>query len=223
MAVTKGQPWGEPGPLPADGVLVHGDAEARHLVEAARRANEALPVLGLMGGDLCRTVGGRGDEARLRSDEAMTLPTDVGSVLIDGRHHWFVAHLVARRSWWRGRVVAVMNAQWIGRWDVAPRSHPGDGLLDVLDGDPSLDDRLKARTRLPTGTHVPHPAIAERRTSTLQLSFDRPHADLARRRAGDLRSQPVHPRRGRRPHLHRVTRVSLAKGTQPSPSSLRNG
>ncbi|MGI8755089.1 MAG: diacylglycerol/lipid kinase family protein [Acidimicrobiales bacterium] len=174
MTVERGQPWGVPGPLPTGATLVHSDAAARRVVESARRAQERPPVLGLIGGDLCRTVGGRGDEARLRSEEAMTLPVDIGSVLIDGRHHWFVAHLVVRRSWWRGRVVAVMNAQWIGRWDVAPRSHPGDGLLDVLDGDLSLDDRLKARRRLRTGTHVPHPAISERRTSTVHLAFERP-------------------------------------------------
>ena len=32
---------------------------------AARRTGEPVPTLGLLGGDLCRTVGGQGDEARL--------------------------------------------------------------------------------------------------------------------------------------------------------------
>lgn len=174
MTIEKGQAWGHPGPLPADGVLVHRDGEVRAVVEAARRERRPVPVLGLLGGDLCRTVGGRGDEGRLRSGDAMTLPVDLGEALIDGVPHRFVAHLVARRSWWQGRVVAVMNAQWIGRWDVAPKSHPNDGLLDVFDADLSLDDRLKARRRLLTGTHVPHPAIAQSRVKALQLEFDRP-------------------------------------------------
>jgi hypothetical protein len=174
VTIEKGQPWGGPGTLPADGVLVRSDAEARGAVEPRRRAGEPLPTLGLLGGDLCRTVGGRGDEARIRSDEATVLPVDLGSVLIDGRQHWFVSHVVVRSSWWRGRVVAIMNAQWIGRWDVAPRSHPNDGLLDVFDGDLSLDDRLKARRRLLTGTHVPHPGIVQRRTAAIQIDLDRP-------------------------------------------------
>ncbi|MGN6694829.1 MAG: diacylglycerol/lipid kinase family protein [Aquihabitans sp.] len=174
MTIEKHQAWGAPGPLPADGVLVRRDADARALVEQHRRAETPIPPLGLLGGDLCRTVGGRGDEARLRSEEAMTLPVDLGSVLVDGRHHWFVAHLVARRSWWRGRVVAVMNAQWIGSWDVAPKGHPNDGMLDVLDGDLGLDDRLKVRSRLATGTHVPHPGIAVSRVAALQVDFERP-------------------------------------------------
>ncbi|CAN5404302.1 hypothetical protein BH10ACT1_BH10ACT1_27380 [soil metagenome] len=174
MTIEKHQLWGRPGTLPADGVLVRSDAEARRVVEAARWAEGPVPTLGLLGGDLCRTVGGKGDEGRLHSPDAMALPTDLGSVLIDGRLHWFVAHLVVRRNWWRGRVVAVMNAQWIDTWDVAPKSHPNDGLLDVLDGDLSLDDRVKARRRLATGTHVPHPGIAQRRVAALQLAFDRP-------------------------------------------------
>jgi hypothetical protein len=174
MTIEKHQPWGEPGPLADDGVLIGSDAAARHLVEECRRAPRPVPMLGLVGGDLCRTVGGKGDETRIRSERAMQLPVDLGSVLLDGRQHWFVAHLVVRRSWWRGRVVAVMNAQWIGPWDVAPKSHPNDGLLDVFDGDLSFDDRLKVRGRLRTGTHVPHPAIAQSRVAALQIEFDRP-------------------------------------------------
>jgi hypothetical protein len=174
VTIEKGQPWGEPGPLADDGVVVASDAEARHVVEAARRAGAEPPMLGLVGGDLCRTVGGRGDRDRLHGGEAVRLPVDLGSVLIDGRHHWFVAHLVARRSWWRGPVLAVMNAQWHGRWNVVPKGHPDDGLLDVLEADLGLDDRFKARSRLPLGTHVPHPGIAQRRVASLQVSFDRP-------------------------------------------------
>jgi diacylglycerol kinase family enzyme len=104
----------------------------------------------------------------------MTFPIDLGAVLVDGTIHWFVAHLIARRSWWRGRVVAAMNAQWLGPWDLGPRSHPNDGLLDVSDGDLSLSDRWKARSRLATGTHLPHPHIAVHRIASLALDLDPP-------------------------------------------------
>ena len=174
MTIRKGELWGEAGPLPRHGVVVRSDRAARNIVTAARRAGEPIPPLGLLGGDLCKTLGGTGDEDRLRSADAMTLPVDLGSALVDGRLHWFVAHLVARRSWWRGRVVVAMNAQYIGAWDVAPRSHPNDGRLDVLDGDLPLGQRLLARRRLPLGTHVPHPGIHERRVEAIQLDFARP-------------------------------------------------
>jgi hypothetical protein len=169
MTIEKGQPWGAAGPLPEDSIIVRSDAEARAVVERARRAGEPVPALGLLGGDLCRTVGGAGDEARLRSDEAMRLPVDLGAALIDGRLHWFVAHLVARKRWWRGRVFAAMNAEYLGQWDVAPRSHPNDGLLDTFDVTMSVGERLKARSRLATGTHVPHPGIKQRRVAAVQV------------------------------------------------------
>lgn len=165
MTIERGATWGKAAPLPDNGVLATTDAEIRAVVENHRRRGEPVPPVGLLAGDLCRTLGGTGDERRLRSNEAMHFDVDVGSVLIDGRHHWFVAHLVARRSWWTGRIVAVMNAQWLGRWDLGPRAHPGDGLLDVSDADLALGDRLKARRRLRTGTHLPHPGITTRRVS----------------------------------------------------------
>ena len=171
MTVRKGEPWGTPGRLPADGVIVRSDAEARAVVTAARRDLAALPVLGLAGGDLARTCGATGDEGRLRSDVAQQLPVDLGEVLVDGSLHFFVAHLVARRSWWRGPVVVAMNAQYLGQWDVAPRSHPNDGRLDLLEADLPLGDRLKARARLVSGTHVPHPGIRERRVKAVQLDL----------------------------------------------------
>ncbi len=171
MTIGKGQVWGEPGALPDDGVVVETDAEASAAVARARRESRPAPVLGLVGGDLARTCGATGRVDRLRGPEAQRLPVDLGEVLVDGELRFFVAHLVARRSWWRGEVVVAMNAQYLGRWDVAPRSHPNDGRLDMLRGALPLGDRIEARRRLPTGTHVPHPGIAERRVRAVQLDL----------------------------------------------------
>jgi hypothetical protein len=171
--MQKGEPWGAEGVVPDDVVVVGSDAEARVTLEAARRERRPMPPLGLLGGDLCRTVGGRGDPGRLRAGASATLlRCDLGEALVDGRVRLFVAHVVVRgRSLWRGPVTAVMNAQYVGRRDVAPRAHPGDGLLDLVevDGSMSLGDRWKAWRRLPSGTHVPHPRIAARRAAAVQL------------------------------------------------------
>jgi hypothetical protein len=153
-------------------VIVHSDGEARAVLEEARLDRRDFPTVALLGGDLCRTLGGTGDEARLRGDAVTLATVDVGEVLLDGRVRFFVAHAVVRgRSWWRGPIAAVMNAQYLGRWDVAPRSHPGDGVLDVLevDRDFGAGDRWKAWRRLPSGTHVPHPAIEVRQVPAVQL------------------------------------------------------
>ena len=175
MTIRKGEAWGAPGtPLPDDGVVVSSDAEARAVVTDTRRAGRPVPVLGLLGGDLCRTLGGGlGGEARLRSPEATTFTCDLGAVLLDGRLHWFVAHLVARNRWWTRAFVA-LNAEFVGPLDLGPRSHPGDGLLDTYDACLAPGDVLKVRARARTGSHLPHPGITERRSAAVQVALDRP-------------------------------------------------
>ncbi len=176
MSIRRGAPWGEDGDrggLPDDAVVVAGNRELRQLVEEHRRDARPLPPVGLAGGDLWRTLGGTATAKRLDGNDAQLLTVDIGAVLVDGRLHWFVAHLVARRTWWSGRVWVAANAAHHGRWNIAPRAHPGDGLLDVLDGDLAIGQRFEARRRLPRGDHVPHHDIAYRRVAAMQVTFDR--------------------------------------------------
>lgn len=157
-----------------DGVLVRTDAEARAVIEEARRANRPLPELGLLGGDLCRTLGGRGDADAIRSPQAWRFAVDVGAVLLDGRLFWFSAHLAARRRGWAGEALVAMNAAWRGNWNLGPRAHPGDGLLDISHGRLSVGDRLLARRRVGTGDHLPHPNIRHSRTGAFQTVLEQP-------------------------------------------------
>jgi hypothetical protein len=174
VTIRKGVAWGARGRLPPDGVVVRSDAEARQVVSQARQAGHEAPVLGLLGGDLCKTLGGTGDEARLRSDAAVMFAVDVGTVVIaGGRRTWFVAHAVAHNRTWT-RAVAACNAQWLGDWNVAPRAHPADGLLDTYDVRLPLGGRRQVRARLRTGAHLPHPGITERRTAAASLRLERP-------------------------------------------------
>jgi len=195
MPISTNSPYGEPGTLPEDGVVVRSDAEARTVIERARAEGRPFPVLGLLGGDLCKTLGGDGDEARLRSPEAVRFPVDLGEVLLDARLHVFVAHFVARTRGW-GHVVAAMNAQFVGPWVVGPRAHPNDGLLDVYQADLSFADRLKVRARIRHGVHLPHPGIKERRAAGTQIELDRPlpvYLDGERVGEGRVLSMRVEP------------------------------
>lgn len=173
MTIGKGETWGEAGALGPHGIVVDSDARARAVLRDAQRARRPYPELGLLHGDLARTCGATGRRERFR-DGGQRLPVDVVEVLVDGALDLFVAHLVirsrwSRGGWWHGPTTAVMNAQFIGSWDVAPRSHPNDGRVDVVSADLPFGDRLKARSRLSTGTHLPHPGISVRRTSGVQL------------------------------------------------------
>ena len=171
MTVRKGEDWGTPDPVPDDAIVVDSDRAAAEIAADHRRSDRAVPPMVLTDGDLARTLGGG---AGRTSSPRTHVVVDLGAVLLDGKLQWFVAHLVARRWWLQGRIVVAANAAFLGDWNIAPRAHPGDGRLDVIDADPPIGDRLKARRRLPLGTHVPHPAISVRRTEAIQIEFDAP-------------------------------------------------
>ncbi|MDH3707785.1 MAG: hypothetical protein OES57_17090 [Acidimicrobiia bacterium] len=175
MTARRGQDWGGPATTRPD-VVVATDRELGRLLDNARGAGRELGPVGLLGGDLCRTLGGRGDQARLYSDHAIAVTVDIGRADADDHSGWFVAHCIARRRWWGAGSVAVMNAAFLGAWNMAPRAHPNDGRLDVIESSLSAADRWKARRRLPLGTHVPHPDIDQRRVTVGEWTFRRPRS-----------------------------------------------
>ena len=163
MTISKGSSYGEPGTLPEDAVVCGSDAEMRSVLEDARKSNEPYPTIGLTGGDLCRTLGGTGRFS-------VRFPVDLGMAMLDGRMHLFVAHVIARNRLWTRSVVA-MNAQWLGEWNLGPKAHPNDGLLDVYDSTLTASDLAKVRKRLHHGAHLPHPRIKEQRRQAVQVSL----------------------------------------------------
>ena len=72
MAIRRGEPWATNGPLAAHAPVVSDDAALRAHVEQARRRGAMPGEIGLLGGDLCATLGGPGRRERLTSDEAVT-------------------------------------------------------------------------------------------------------------------------------------------------------
>lgn len=130
-------------------------------------------VLAAVSGDIHRSLGAPVAE---RATSAVTL--DLIECRVDGRLYRAAAHVVARRpgrwGWWRGPIVMVMVSGHLGRFEPAPRAHPGDGLLDVIEVSESMNlrQRIMARRRSRTGSHLPHPDISTTRVRDLRRSFD---------------------------------------------------
>lgn len=172
MPISRGSDYGEMAPLPSDAPIVSDDWSLRALVLEHRRGGVPTPTVGLLGGDLCRTLGGVGDRARLSSDEARTFSVDLGTAVCDGLSTVFVAHLVAGRPFAGG--TAVLQAQWLGDMDLGPRSHPADGRLDVTTGRLRWRQRRTALRRARTGAHLPHPDLEHRQLVEVLIESDRP-------------------------------------------------
>ena len=165
MTIRKGHEWGISVDRPADLVGLASDA--------AVAAHVGDTPVSPTAGDLYLTLGApdpnRSVMQRLEVDA-------IRVVLDEGTERWAIAHVIARRSWWRGPVVAAMNVGQIGSWQVSTRAHPNDGLADVVEVDArmSVRDRWAARRRLPSGAHVPHPHVATRRVASDRWDFARP-------------------------------------------------
>jgi YegS C-terminal NAD kinase beta sandwich-like domain len=170
LTIRRGASWGETAPSPTDAVEVRSDSA----LAAAVTGDERTPVV-VRGGDLHRSLG-----APTGATATTRLPIDVINVVADHRRLTAVAHVVARRrgrvGWWRGPITAVMNVDHLDAWDAAPRAHPNDGWLDVIEVDDTMSwrSRWQAWRRLPTGSHLPHPDIGTRRVRTETFTFDQP-------------------------------------------------
>lgn len=158
MTIRPGGPWGDRRVPPPALRRADSDADAAALIDAGHREFE------LTAGDLWRTIGGSASYDGLRTVvpiDLLRVEYRVGDVV---EQAFAVAHAVFRRStgrFGRGDVSYVMNAQYLGEWDLAPRGHPNDGRMDVvtISADMSWRQRRLLRRRLPTGTHLPHPRI----------------------------------------------------------------
>ena len=174
MTIRPGEPWGVPIERPTDLRLAGSDSElAALLTDGTDRPTAATA------GDVARTLG---NPPVATSPTLTSAPIDLVDVTIDGRTTSVaVAHVVAlsplrRGSWWRGPVVAIMNAEFVGEWDVAPRGHPNDGRVEVFETLPGFGVRQRwaCRGRLPSAGHVPHPLIRTRSVRAGSWTFESP-------------------------------------------------
>lgn len=167
--IRKGEVWGRPVDL--DGT----EPEASSDAEVARLLSRPLdsPVV-LRGGDLYHSLGGRASSPVDLDGPVMALPIDLVAVRVDGVDRVAAAHVVARRRWWSGEFAVAMNGTHLGEWNLGPKAHPNDGLIDVTTGRLDVRDRWEARRRAHTGTHLPHPALSTSRVTSTVWTFDRP-------------------------------------------------
>jgi len=172
MTIRPGSAWGRAVPPPDRLVVARTDAD---VVDAVERSAATGTAVGIGGGDLARTLG---DPSLVGRPTLNELTIDLLEVRLDGVAVRACAHVTARLPWsrggWlRGPVLIVMNAEFLGPWDVAPRGHPNDGRAEVFEVAASmrLRVRLDARRRARTAAHVPHPDIVQRSVRSADWTF----------------------------------------------------
>jgi hypothetical protein len=181
--IQRGAPWGEPATGPADVVVGGADAELAAVVGRLPGARVALDAAS--GSDIGRAVGhsgsaGPGTELALDviviDDDLIAVNVVVLGVPPDRlrRRHRRAPVLVRvdGRTRFEGRATSVVIAsgQFLRGCDLVPGGHPGDGRIEVQVYALAPGQRGLMRRRLATGTHVPHPAIAEAAGRRVEVS-----------------------------------------------------
>ena len=178
--IRPGEEWGSPTDSPPD-LEVHGsDATLARAVGATPGA--LIRFVPDTTSDLARAVGlGPGEP------HGTAVPLDV-LALGDGtlapnrcvigtapdRLRWSTPAIdldieIDGSPWFAGpaTTVVIATGQFLRGVDLVPRGHPGDGKAEIQAYELTRRERRPMRSRLPIGTHVPHPRIRQRTARTI--------------------------------------------------------
>jgi len=85
-------------------------------------------------------------------------------VRVDGRLVWSAP----------ATTVVITNGDFVGGNALAPKAHPGDGVLDLVILGLRAGERRTFRSRLAVGDHLPHPRIRSTRGKAVEVITVRP-------------------------------------------------
>lgn len=159
MTIEKGEPWGSVATTPFN-VVTAPNEEA-----TARAVRGGATHVALLSGDLLRALGSVPTGRRLVTGQpCLQLPCDLLQVTIDDDLRTCAVGSVRIGSTLRPRAWLTTGG-FLGPLNVAPRAHPNDGVLDVLEFAPGIGVRQLAsiRRRMRLGDHLPHPLLTVRR------------------------------------------------------------
>lgn len=173
MTIKKNTQWGQEVAQCPPYQCVRSDYEM-----GAHLNNQTANVFVLSGGSLFETLGR--PSAPVVGGLAHCLPCDAISVSIVTRGAQIeltaVNDVAIRNSWshggWlRGPVLVVTNTGMRRGRQIASRSHPNDGHLDVVSvASMTIRQRVIGWSKAKLGNHVPHPKIVISRTTHLDLT-----------------------------------------------------
>ncbi|MCE2735812.1 MAG: hypothetical protein LW686_00080 [Ilumatobacteraceae bacterium] len=174
MTIRKGEEWGVRVMCPEEREIAEDDFDAsRH---------DSSSVFSVIRGDLHLSLGS--PKVPIIGHECTAVPIDALRCTVTApsgeQRDLFAISSITLGSWWRGSFVVLSNSGFYNGLNIAPRSHPNDGECDVMVMERNLPfrQRVLARQKAKTGTHVPHPLISLRRSTEFSHSKQSPRERL---------------------------------------------
>lgn len=175
MTIRKGEEWGRRDKTPASFFISEDDHDAA--------SQPPQTPFALCRGDMYTALGQ--PKLPVHHADCTIVPIDSLKCAIsfaDGTQETTAAFSnVSIGSWWKGRHVVASNSGFLNGLNIAPRSHPNDGEMDILflDAAMALKQRFIARRKAKTGTHLPHPQLTIKRATTADFKRERPQERLS--------------------------------------------
>ncbi len=167
MTIEKGAAWGEHIQTPPRIVSVNSDRELAQC--------DPKDFVSLQSGDLFHALGS--PHSVVGSAKCILVHVDALECRVEFNDESFqilAASSVVVGSWWSSSgYLCLTNGGMFGGLDLTPRAHPNDGKWDLLRLSSTMGfrQRMIARRRSKTGSHLPHPEISVQRLS--RFSFER--------------------------------------------------
>jgi len=173
--IKRGEAWGSPTASSPDAVVTGGDAALAAAASATPGALFRFEPDATS--DLARAVGVLPGGSRVETRYAVALDAlrlADGSLacnmcvvgLAPDRLRWSsnasaLDVVVDGRPWYSGpaTTVVIATGQYLRGLDLVPRGHPGDHRAEIHVYALRRSERHAMRSRLPAGSHVPHPRI----------------------------------------------------------------
>jgi hypothetical protein len=183
--IRAGEEWGSPASGPPDLVVTGDDAALAAAIAARPRA--LVRWTPAPGADLARAIGLDAEAPPNREVPVDALRIDSGPTAVNmivvgtppDRLRRFSRRIAAhvtvdgRSLPVEGALTSIViaNGEFLRGHDVVPRGHPGDGRAEVQLYALPPARRPAARRRLRVGAHVPHPNIAQRSGTIVDISL----------------------------------------------------
>jgi len=165
MTVEKGAAWGTR-------VVAPNIIETSTSDQAVALVSGSSPQC-ILGGELWKCLG----EPELVTPGQWCHRVEIDALVCvvttpKGVMEWRAASHIQIGTWLGvGRFIVLSNTGFIGSRRIAPRAHPNDGVVDVIElsADMSWRQRLLARKKSLQGIHIPHPAIQTSQVASVRF------------------------------------------------------
>jgi YegS C-terminal NAD kinase beta sandwich-like domain len=163
MPITPGSAWGVRCDAPTDSLLLRTDREVGVFLRDHNAKEIQSQPISYESGDLIKVLG---LDSALRGQQCLKVIVDAIAVEYEDthgkkQHDVCFGSLHIGKRYLQGALSIVSNSGcWRGR-EVAPRAHPNDGKLDIVEISAAMrwSQRRLAWKKTAAGAHLPHPLI----------------------------------------------------------------